>query len=221
LHCPAGHVWPPLADLHAIRAEIERQVMDRLTQIGDGAQTVLVGVRAKDECLARELFGAYGARLELTVGVLPFPPRPIPVQGCGQAGPLLAPPNIRATPQLPEQVSQGDIVRGTVRLANVGPAAVSVDTSSNFVAYLFPPGGNTPVGVPEGGRVGTGLSFDLVPGRPKDVDIYGGTASCEPSLGYVLPAGNYEARALIDWAPPGGGVSMFWSDSVPITVVAP
>ncbi len=80
--CGERHVWPPLADPQAIRAEIERQVMPELLQIGNGAGTVLVGLRSTGECLARELFSAYGPKVVLSVGLLPFPLRPNPNGGC-------------------------------------------------------------------------------------------------------------------------------------------
>jgi hypothetical protein len=108
-----------------------------------------------------------------------------------------------------------------VQLANAGPVPFDLETSSNFTAYLFNRGGVQPVGRPEGGSVGTGLSAPLLPGQSTDIKILGGTASCDPSLGYVLPVGQYEARAFIDWSVPEGGLRFFWSEPAPIEVVAP
>lgn len=69
--------------------------------------------------------------------------------------------------------------------------------------------------------MGTGLLLTLLPGQTQDVKAFGGTASCDPALGYVLPAGTYQARALIDFSPGESGVHVFWSDPIQIEVVAP
>jgi len=62
----------------------------------------------------------------------------------------------------------------------------------------------------------------LDPGEAVDLEASGGTASCDLALGYVLPAGTYEARALVDYQEPVTFESRaFWSEPTLIEVVAP
>ena len=220
--CPQPHLWPPLTELHDIRAEIERQVLSELLMIGDGARTVVVGLRSTSVCLARELFAAYGPKLEMTVGLQPFPPRAGLDRGCPIGNwPFGNIPFLEAALHVPQpRVVQGAFFKAKVRFVNRGAGQLHIETSSNFNVYLFQPA-RGPVGAPEGASLGTGLMFDLAPGKSRDVDAFGGTASCDSALGYVVPAGSYDARALIDQSPPGGGVHVFWSDATRIEVVAP
>jgi hypothetical protein len=56
-----------------------------------------------------------------------------------------------------------------------------------------------------------------------DIDVLGGTASCDPALGYALRPGQYEVRAVIDAytmhdnAPTDIGYIL--SDPAPLTIV--
>jgi len=213
----------PQADLPAIRAEIEGQHIPDLIEIGDGAGTIGVGLRARAECVARQIVAAYGSKVEVSVGLLPFPPRPTAIRGCRNGDwPFAKIPFLSTALDIqPAQIPQGEFFKGTVRFKNNGLALSSLDTSSYFTAYLFAAGVDVPLGTSEGGSLGTGLEFTLAPGQSRDVPVFGGTASCDPALGYVLPIGHYEARATIDFSPPdGSGVHVFWSDPLPVEVVA-
>ena len=190
--------------------------------IGDGANTVVVGLRARAECLARQIVTAYGPKVEVTVGLLPFPPQAQTRRTCHIGEwPHGFVPGLRTVLEVPAQVQRGEFFKGSVHFSVAGPGAITVETSSNFTVYLFQPEGEAPIGTGEGGSMGTGLSFRLVPGQDQKVDAFGGTASCDPALGYALPSGQYRARALIDIAPAEGGVHQFWSESSPIEVVGP
>jgi hypothetical protein len=213
----------PFADLPSIRAEIEEQAHAQLVMIGDGATTVSVGLRAGAECLARQIVAVYGPKVDVTVGLLPFPLRPVANRSCLVGGwPPGSVPFLKASLDIqPNRVAQGDTVKGTVRFTNGGVGQLHLDTSSNFSIYVFAVGADVPVGASEGGSMGTGLLVELAPGQSKDVPAFGGTASCDPALGYVLPTGQYQARALIDFSPPEGGVHVFWTDPLEVEVVAP
>ena len=51
---------------------------------------------------------------------------------------------------------------------------------------------------------------------------FGGTASCDLALGYTLPPGAYEARALVDFVrDPEDEVVFFWSEPSTVEIVNP
>ena len=54
------------------------------------------------------------------------------------------------------------------------------------------------MGAYEGGTDGVGTGGTLQPGGTIDIGVLGGTASCEPSLGYALPAGLYDVRVTVE-----------------------
>lgn len=62
--CDVPIVWRPLADLTSIRFEIEERAKPELLGIGEGANTVMVNLRARAECLARSIVAAYGPNVE-------------------------------------------------------------------------------------------------------------------------------------------------------------
>ena len=63
---------------------------------------------------------------------------------------------------------------------------------------------------------------DLGPGDTTAASFVGGTASCDPDLGYSLPAGDYEYRILVTAprAPEVDDMTLvgFWSEPFPLTV---
>jgi hypothetical protein len=68
-----------------------------------------------------------------------------------------------------------------------------------------------------------GFGATLARGESVTLDVVGGTASCDPSLGYALPPGSYEVRVRVqvqtthDNAPTE--VAYMLSDPVPLTIV--
>jgi hypothetical protein len=207
-----------------IRAEVEPLAGDQLIGIGEGAGGVIVvALRATGEGVARQLHETYGDAVQLSVGLFPFPRPEAPQRGCVRippAMPLHAP--LAGALTLAGPVASGDFYRGSVRLTNAGPAPFELSTSSGFSAYVFRPGKTTPIGASEGGSAGTGFGERLQPGETVQLDAGGGTASCDLALGYALPPGVYEARALIDYSDPQmAEVRYFWSDAARLEIVSP
>jgi len=223
--CANDVVWPPHDDLPSIRAEIESRAiaLGELHSIGDGAGVVTVSLSARSECLARGIVAAYGSNVDVTVGLLPFPPRAGADAGCPPVPwPFGATPGLTAALRFEaDRVKQGESLAATVRFANLSFGNIDVLTSSSFPIYVFAADPDRPVGAPDGPVAGTGLGFTLAPAEGRDDGAYGGTASCSARLGYVLPVGTYRARALVDLSPPEGGLHVFWTDPVPLEVVAP
>jgi len=190
--------------------------------IGSGAdEVVVVGLRATGEELARELQTRYGRSVEITVGVLPYPPSEDPQRGCLHLRDLgqLEPP-LRASVAVDSTIVAGTYYRGTVRLTNTEVAPYELETSNGFSLYLFRPGDPVPVGVREGTTAGTGFSKRLEAGESIELPAGGGTASCDPALGYIVPAGTYDVRAQIHVRPPEGESADFWSEPATVDVLA-
>ena len=200
-----------------ILAEIDPLMGQSGMSLGEGANRVIsVGLRANAEDLARELLAKYGTAIEVTVGNFPYPPPDAPHRMCAQIphvvgnhAPLVGILGFDPT------VVGGEFFRGKLRLTNAGPVPYQLETSSNFSIFLFRPGELLPIGSPEGGSVGTGYSKLLGPGATVEFDASGGTASCDLALGYVLPRGMYEARALVDFQD-SESLDYFWSEPTTI-----
>ena len=121
------------------------------------------------------------------------------------------------------QIESGASFDATIRISNVGSTPFVLDTSSRLEVHLFLPGGTKPVGAFELAVAGTGLGRTIGPGASTAIPGYGGTASCDGSRGYALPAGPYQARALVDFTrglEGGHGPLVFWSDALDVEVVA-
>jgi hypothetical protein len=206
----------------AICRELEQ--LSALIYLGDCAiAPIRVGVLANAEDVARELFEKYGDRLEVSVGLFPYPPPADPQRACVGIRPVVAAhAPLVATVLIDEVIVGGNHYQGTVRLTNDSPKPFELETSSNFSLYLFRSGEADPIGLSEGGSVGTGRVATLGPGESIEIEAAGGTASCDLDLGYVVPAGSYEVRALIDFKQDLAEPSLFfWSDATAISVVDP
>jgi hypothetical protein len=208
-----------------IRAAVEPFLgQGGVMSVGEGANRVIgIGLRSNAEALAHELNSNYGAAVELTVGNFPYPPPDAPQRACVNVRQTVADhrPLLGSLAIDPTLVA-GDFFRGKLRLRNAGNAPYQLETSSGFSVYLFRPGDSLPIGSPEGGTAGTGYSKHLGPGEAVDLDAAGGTASCDLALGYVLPAGTYEARAFVDYNEPKTfDFRTFWSEPTMIEVVSP
>jgi hypothetical protein len=207
-----------------IRAEIEPLMGESGMSLGEGANRVIsVGLRANAEEVARELIAKYGSAIEVTVGNFPYPPPDAPHRACDWTPQVAADhaPLVGAVGFDPTVVG-GEFFRGKLRLTNAGLVNYQLETSSNFSIFLFRRGEVLPIGSPEGGSVGTGYAKLLGPAETVELDASGGTASCDLALGYVLPAGTYEARALVDFQDSETSeLGHFWSEPTTIEVVDP
>jgi hypothetical protein len=207
----------------AIRAEVEELAGDQLISIGYGAgRVVSVGLRSTGEDLASQIHATYGEAVEIAVGLFPYPPPNPPQRGCLHfQDAVQRHPPLATIVAVEKAVVAGTFYAGTVRITNTGLLPFQLDTSSNFSLFLFRPGDSDPTGLSEGGSMGTGFARSLDGGESVEFPASGGTASCDLALGYVLPAGTYAVRALIEVLPPEDEVIHFWSEPTAIEVVAP
>lgn len=207
-----------------IRAQIEPLMGQAGIGLGEGANGVIqVALRANAEMVARELVATYGSAIRVSVGFFPYPPPEAPQRACQRLPQASADHRpLTAAVVLPATVVGGDFIKGKARITNKSAVAYDLTTSSTFSVFLFRPGETMPIGASEGGSVGTGYGKTLGPGEAVELDAGGGTASCDLAVGYVVPAGSYEARAVVDFQDPVTFENhAFWSDPAPIDVVAP
>jgi hypothetical protein len=221
---PASRPWPSAADLETIREIIESRAAGQLSSIGIGNGTVDVVLRASAASLAKEIVDAYGGAVHVTVGFFSYPSSAAVGGTCPVQGTFANHPALRASVEMSTlRIATGATFDAAVRINNIGAQTVRLDTSSGLQVYLFQPGGTRPIGTSDGGSAGTGLLATVEPGTATTIPGYGGAASCDLSLGYTLPAGPYQARALVDYAigPEGGnGPQVFWSDALDVEIVA-
>ncbi|HET9521767.1 MAG TPA: hypothetical protein VFO73_12020 [Candidatus Limnocylindrales bacterium] len=192
------------ADLQAIQQEIVSRAGPFLVSAASGGATgvVEVGLRANGEGMARQIVEQYGDAVHVTVGLLSYPDRTRAdgMSTCAPAmGTLRLDAPLRGTLVLESpSVSSGADFGATVRVVNVGIGDFDFESGAPATALVYAPGGNEAIGTFAGGISGVGLSQVLGPLDSVDVDVLGGTASCDPALGYALPPGQYEVRAVID-----------------------
>jgi hypothetical protein len=159
----------------------------------------------------------------VTVGLFPYPPPESAQRGCGPQTPIVRDHRpLTALLTVEPTVASGGFFKGKVRITNAGAVPYELSTSSSFAVYLFRPGEAIPIGISEGGWMGTGYGKTLAPGESLELPAGGGTASCDLAVGYVVPPGSYQGRALVDYQEPVTFENQpFWSEPAPIQVVAP
>jgi hypothetical protein len=102
-------------------------------------------------------------------------------------------------------VPSGADFESTVRVTNTGQETITFESGQPMIGFVFRPGEETPIAVYVGDVAGTGVGAELAPGDVIDIEVLGGTASCDPALGYRLPPGRYEVRTPVDqYEYPGG-----------------
>lgn len=217
------------AELQAIQQEIVNRARPFLVSAGSGGATgvVEVGLRANGEGMARQIVEEYGDAVHVTVGLLSYPDR-TRADGLTTCAPAMGTPRLdaplRGTLVLESiSVSSGADFEARVRVANVGIGDFDFQSGAPATALVFAPGGSEAIGTFTGGIGGVGLGQMLGPLDSVDIDVLGGTASCDPAIGYALPPGKYEVRAVIDVltmhdnAPTE--IEYILSDPAPLTIV--
>lgn len=218
---PSTAPWPSPLTLSRIQDEIMRRASGRFSSIGIGAATVFVTLLPSEATLAQELVDAYGPAVEVSVGLFPFPLRDNGMRSCAIGRTFGDLPSLKVTldPPIPAVIT-GQAFQVTVRILNRSSQPLDLQTGTEFEVYLFRPGSTTPIG-DGGGTHLVGRDLHLLPANATTLPGNGGTASCDASLGFAIPPGTYEARALIDVSFQNGASPFtFWSDPSRVAVVA-
>jgi hypothetical protein len=213
------------AELYAIQDEVVAMAGEYMQGAGSSSDSVGVSLRADGEAVAAEIAAKYGDLVTITVGALSYPDRT--TGGLSLCRDLVPPPPTAPTSlvatlkPIESPVSSGRDFDAVVTVTNTGADVVSFESGSPLTALVYLPGTDEVVGIYTGGIAGVGVGADLGPGESIDIDVVGGTASCDPDLGYALPPGNYEVRVAVDQYeyPDGGfGLHAILSEPTPLTV---
>jgi hypothetical protein len=213
------------ARLDEIMGEIIDMVGQTFQSVGRGAGVIHVNLRADGEGVAAEVVAAYGDLAEITVGMLPYPDRFASPPLCGpEPGELTSDAPLTAAAELDaDVVASGADFRGKVTITNGGDVDFDFMSGPTQTAVVYLPGADTPSGFFTGGMDAIGFGATLAPGESVTLDVVGGTASCDPALGYALPPGPYEVRVRVDVQTAHDNapteVAYLLSDPVPLTVV--
>ena len=168
----------------------------RETSGGQGAARVVLA--GDQEALAAELVARYGDLVTITVGNFPYPMpadrSALPV-ACGYAdatGPSSS-NGLRATLALDAPTARsGSTITATVTLTNTGTGPASWTGGQPLTGSLVLRGTTDVVATFNGMVAGTGDGAELQPGETHTVRAMIGTDSCDLTLGYVLPPGDYD-----------------------------
>lgn len=161
----------------------------------------------------------YGDSVELWLGRQRYPDRYIQEECLGWLTQTVEPFVEVEAPAL--EVESGGRFTGTATLTSQGPDALSLAFLS-LEAVVVEPGTTTPLAVvtgPGSPQVGMGT---IAGGGAVKAEFVGGTAACQPEVGYTLPPGDYEYRLLVTRprAPELDEMELvgFWSEPFPLTV---
>lgn len=178
---------------NAIQATLIDELDGRFLEIGSGGKrgAVTVALNATEEALAAELVDRYGSAIEMTVGALRYP--------LENATPVCAP---RIEPNLldgldveilnsttPATMTEAGTVPMTVRLTNTSEQPIRFD--SGQPSTLLTDADGAPLTSDTRAVADVGIEISLDPAAHQDFDVDVTLASCDPSLGYVVPGGAY------------------------------
>jgi hypothetical protein len=186
-------IWSPASesDKATMADEIFAKYREHLTSVGQGADVVEVTLRADGERAAAEIAATYGALVDIRVGIFHYPDRAVPEGfSCADLVPKVVALPLRGTVILESgEVRSGADFHGSVTVTNVGAQAFDFESGEPHVARVYAPATNLPIGTYSGGIGGVGRGELLQPGATISMDIIGGTASCDPAVGYAVPPG--------------------------------
>ena len=181
------------ADRNMIQATLLAELDGRFTSLGSGATSgaVTVGLNPTEETLAAELVERYGAAVDVSVGALAYPLDDAEVV----CGPTLEPSLIDGlkvsvlNAASPAATTPAGTVAITVRLTNTGDQTIHFSSGHPSTAITDAEGAPLTSDMRSVASVGIGITLD--PGAHQDFDVDVALSSCDPSLGYLVPAGDH------------------------------
>ena len=189
------------AEVSRVAAEIQKAQTSSaggFLSVSPGTDGVTVQLRPDSESVARDLVARYGDNVSITLGNLPYPASTGGTSGAVEAcaADLSGPTDmngLRADLTFTDPtVHSGQDIDGTITVTNVGSEPATYQSGSPLVGWIVQPGTTNIVASYTGGIAGVGLGGTLAPGESSEIPVLVGTASCEPSVGYTLPPGQYE-----------------------------
>jgi hypothetical protein len=180
-----------------------RQYIEELTKINptgfrewgskdaNGAERITLG--ADQEPLAADLVRRFGDRIRIQLGHLAYPLDPTSASTCPSADFTTENVGLSATIVLAESTVQpGDDFKGTVTITNTSDRTIAFEGGEPVIAFIRRHGELGVVATPESYIAGVGIGAKLKPGESQTISMVGGTASCDPKIGFALPPGTYE-----------------------------
>jgi hypothetical protein len=198
LVCQVAH---SASEIAAVAAEIQQTQTSSdagFFSVGAGVEAVDIQLRADQEPTAAGLVTKYGDLVSITLGNFAYPPptdgTPAAVSVC--AADVTGPTDLNGlhaelTLSAPT-VPSGNDTTGTVTVTNTGSAPASFESGEPLVGSIVQAGTSKVVANYTSGIAGVGLGPTLQPGESTEIGVVVGTASCDPSVGYTLPPGQYE-----------------------------
>jgi hypothetical protein len=170
-----------------------------------------------EEAAAREMAERYGAAVELWLGRQRYPDGHI--QGpclyglAGTTDPIV---DVDLPPLV---VEVGGRFPGVATLTNRSSSVLALD-EARLISVVMKHGTTVPLAVVTGVAKSVIEKTRLQPNESTGATFVGGTASCDPSIPFTLPPGNYEYRVLVVTS---NDVEVeqfrgFWSDPSSLTV---
>lgn len=181
------------ADRDMIQATLLAELDGRFTSLGSGGKSgaVTVGLNPTEETLAAELVERYGAAVDVSVGALAYPLDDAEVV----CGPTLEPSLIDGlkvsvlNAASPAATTPAGTAAITVRLTNTGDQTIHFGSGQPSTAITDAKGAPLTSDMRSVASVGIGITLD--PGAHQDFDVEVALSSCDPSLGYLVPAGDH------------------------------
>jgi len=152
---------------------------------------------------AEELHRQFGDDVELTVGVLPYPParQPRPQPATAPPADLIDPQEITAELDGPAVVRSGYTLRHGLLVGNLTRQELTIATNGQVTAVVVDPATGQTVGGFAGFQTLPGVFFRVAARTTERIPLLIGTASFTPELGYILPPGSWGIQVPLDLAP--------------------
>ncbi|MDR2987139.1 MAG: hypothetical protein LBV34_20105 [Nocardiopsaceae bacterium] len=171
---------------------------------------------------AEELHQQFGEHVDLTVGVLPYPPggqRPRP-SAQRQHPALLDPHEIAADLDGPAVVRTGYLLEHGLLLRNLTSQDVQIVTNGKVTAVVVDPQTGEVVGGFAGFQTLPLIVFRVAPDHTERIPLLIGTASVTPRLGYAVPAGDWGIQATLKFGPDPRDAPSRRTPVLPLTITA-
>jgi hypothetical protein len=171
--------------------------------------------------IAEDLHQQFGTNVELTVGILPYPPGRQPSHP-GVSRPLadlLDPHAVIAELDRPAVVRSGRTLRHNLLLRNLTGRELQVATNGQVTADVV----NQQTGEVVGGFAGAQslalIIFRVAPGQAGQIPLLIGTASRTPRLGYAVPPGDWAIQATLALGPLPGDSPRGRTPLLPLIII--